>query len=540
MAFHYTILLKFLLAILALSCTLTAVGQSWAWAQRFGGAGNISCDRMQADENGIYIAGSFQDSVFFDTQKLQAEGARDVYLTALDQEGNVRWTTAGSSIDDDDIGGMAINGAGDIYLAGSFWLSGLFANVKLTAQVGIRAIFLIKYNSDGQIQWGISISGTGAKQVNDIALDANGNILLTGFFQDSLLLPNRALVSMGERDAFVAKYDPNGQFLWAQQAGLEGNSRGVGLATDSENAVVVSGTFDRSIQFGDSLAFMANTSDNDVFVAKYDAAGSLLWAKKAGGVFEDRTAALATDAEDNIYLTGSFAGRLTLDSTLEILSVGNNDNFYLLRYTPDGAADWARSIGSLETEQATSLAIHSSTIVVGGYYRGSFEVDGLQLINPGDDFDGFVAGFSLDGQARWLEPILGNTVLLNTAVANAPEERVLVGGTFQGEALFDNQVLAAEAGFDIYVAELAEVVTPVREVGRSPNIRVYPNPTNDLIFIETDSEIMDIQVLDTFGRTVFTSQKMTSLSLAFLPKGIYFLQIKTAGAKMQVVRVVRQ
>ncbi len=519
---------------------MTAVGQNWQWAQRFGGSGSISCDRLQVDENTVYLAGSFQDSVFFGTEQLQSEGARDIYLTALDRQGNVRWTNTGSSIDDDEVGGLVVSPNGGVYLTGSYWGAGIFGDLSLSAQVGVRAIFLIKYAADGQIEWGKSISGTMAKQVNDMALDNDGNILLTGFFQDSLLLGGQALVSQGERDIFVAKYDPDGQFLWAQRAGAEGNSRGISVAADTENAVVVSGIFDRAIQFSDSLAFAANTFDNDVFVAKYDVDGRLLWAKKAGGVFDDRTSKLVTDTENNIYLTGNFAGRLTLDSTLEILSNGNNDNFYLLRYAPDGTPRWARSLGSMATEQATTLALNGSTLIVGGYYLGSFEVDGLQLTNPETGFDGFVAGFSLEGRGRWLAPVLGNSVLLNTAVASTPEGQVLVGGTFEGEALFDDQVLTVGAGFDIYVAELAESVTPVSEVRLSPQIRVYPNPTTDLIFIETGAEIRNVRVTDTFGKTVLSSRKTSTLSLGLLPKGIYFVQVRTADANMQVLRVVRQ
>jgi len=478
--------------------------------------------------------------VFFGTQKLRSEGARDVYLTALDRQGNVRWTTTGSSIDDDDVGGLIVGRDGEVYLTGSYWLSGLFSNVKLTAQVGVRAIFLLKYDANGNIEWANSISGTMAKQANDLALDNEGNVLLTGFFQDSLLLGNQTLVSQGERDIFVAKFSPEGQLLWAQQAGAEGNSRGISIATDADNAVVVSGFFDLAIQFSDSLVFTANTSDNDVFVAKYDADGSLLWAKKAGGVFDDRTSDLVIDAENNSYLTGNFAGRLTLDSTFEILSNGNNDNFYLLSYAPDGTPRWARSLGSVATEQATALALNGSTLAVSGYYLGSFEVDGLQLTNPGTGFDGFVAGFSLEGQGRWLAPIPGDEVVLNTAVTSTPDERVLVGGTFQGEVVFDGEVLPSQAGFDIYVAELAERVTPVSEVGLSPKIRVYPNPTTDLIFIETEADIRDVRVTDTFGKTVLLSKKTAVLSLGLLPKGIYFVQVRTADANMSVVRVVRQ
>lgn len=515
-----------------------ATGQNWAWAQHYVGTGSASCDRITTDAEGaIWMTGSFQGELILGDSLFQQTRQRDIYLAKVKKSGAVEWATRAGSSDDDEVKGLAVDADGNSYLAGTFWIEGIFDTITLRAELPGRAIFLAKYNAQGRIQWARSISGSGSKQLNDLALDAVGNIYLTGFFQE-LRVPGHSRTATGTRDAFVVKFDTTGTLHWVTQLGLMGQTRGVGLALDSEQNVLVCGTFDGKVDFLQDTV-TANTFDNDVFIAKFSSEGELQWGRKAGGVLQDNTAGIITDAENNSYITGSFAGRMTLSDYLTIESIGFDENFYLLSYDPNGTPRWAKSIGSAATEQASAIAIDASSVIVSGYYLGRFTVDGLTIANSSDTFDGFVVGFDLQGQAQWLKAVPCTDVLLTTALTITAMGDIFAGGSFLGNAQFDTELLATDGSFDSFIAQLATAVTPIQEATVPAAFTLFPNPTPDKVFIQTSLSDFTIQVFDSFGRLVWTAENAKELSLAVLARGMYVVQLSRRGRAIERQFVVK-
>jgi hypothetical protein len=82
-------------------------------------------------------------------------------------------------------------------------------------------------------------------------------------------------------DIFVAKHDSSGQVLWARRAGDSGSDCGNGIAVDYLGNSYVTGFFSGTATFGSVI--LTGSGGTDVFVAKYDAGGELVWVQKAGG-----------------------------------------------------------------------------------------------------------------------------------------------------------------------------------------------------------------------------------------------------------------
>src|SRR5262249_53594941 len=145
--------------------------------------------------------------------------------------------------------------------------------------------FLAKYDNEGNVRWVRQAGGTASDGAGGVALDAKGNIyIIGGFSSPSMNLGGVVITNSGpsQYDIFLAKYDPGGNILWAKQAGgAEGFDSCSSIAVTETGDVYVSGYFGSSkAQFDGGIVLTNSGGLVDIFVAKYDSAGNVLWAKK--------------------------------------------------------------------------------------------------------------------------------------------------------------------------------------------------------------------------------------------------------------------
>ena len=189
--------------------------------------------------------------------------------------------------------GIAVDGSGNSYVTGKFSLSATFGpgetNETTLTGAGWDDIFVAKYDASGALVWAKRAGGTGLDVGVGIAVDGSGNSYVTGSFRGSPTFGpgetnETTLTSAGDIDIFVAKYDASGALVWAKRAGAPSlNDFGRGIAVDGSGNSYVTGLFEDSATFGPGeINETTLTGFVDIFVAKYDASGDLVWAKRAG------------------------------------------------------------------------------------------------------------------------------------------------------------------------------------------------------------------------------------------------------------------
>ena len=220
----------------------------------------------------------------------------------------LQWAKRAGGIVSGDAGtSTAVDGVGNIYLTGIFQGSATLglgeANETVLISASGEDMFVAQYNSSGALQWAKRAGGIGSDRGLSIAVNGLGNIFLTGLFNGSATFGlgeanQTTLTSGGGNDIFLAQYDSSGALQWARRAGGSGTDQGVGIAADGLGNVYVTGFFFGSAIFGQGQASqttLTSAGDRDMFVAKYDFIGTLLWAKRSGGTGADRGFAIATD-----------------------------------------------------------------------------------------------------------------------------------------------------------------------------------------------------------------------------------------------------
>jgi hypothetical protein len=204
---------------------------------------------------------------------------------------------------------------GNIYVTGYFANSTInFGSITLTntSVDGSPDIFIVKYDSTGRVIWAKSAGGTKGDVAMSISTDAECNIYIAGYFySEQLAFDSIAIINTNDStdDIFIAKYDLAGHAIWAREAGGGSFDYATGVSTDKNGNVYVTGAFSSpNVRFDNEMLYNSDSikGKEDVFIAKYDSAGMLLWSRKAGGQSSDVSNSICTDSACNVFIAGFF------------------------------------------------------------------------------------------------------------------------------------------------------------------------------------------------------------------------------------------
>jgi hypothetical protein len=302
----------------------------------------------------------------------------------------------------------------------------------------------------GQLQWVKTMSDlTGGNLIpRGIAADASGNAVVAGYFTGTANFGGGAITSAGGADAFVAKYNAQGSFLWAVQLASVGDDVANAVAIDGQGNVIVTGYYYGTMNFGgvtlSSRANPAGGSSMDIFVAKYSASGALIWAQSFGGAYNDQGFALAVDGGNNVFLAAQVQNTATFGGVTLSSSTYSSD-IALAKLTPAGAILWAERWGSSGSysDYAYGLATDASgNVVVTGQLGGPSNLGGGLTSTGG----GFVSKYSTaNGSYIWSKVISGagpTTIAADPSTGNI----IISGGCSAGTDFGGGPITATGGG----------------------------------------------------------------------------------------------
>jgi hypothetical protein len=316
---------------------------NFLWVKTAGGPGGDYSHCMAVDGAGnSYVAGEIEQTVNFGGGvTLTSNGDNDVFIAKYNTNGGLVWAKKmGGSNKSDKALGICISG-NMLYLTGKFEGTANFAGTTLSASGGYE-IFVAKYSTDGVFQWVKKAGGSGNDEGYAVSADISGNCYVTGYFSGNASFSGVPLSSNGAQDIFIAKYNSSGTILWAKKAGGTAADYGHGIKVDNSSRVFVTGGFRLKSTFG-SYTMTAQKGDADIFVARYDANGNVVWVKKAGGSINDYGRAIATDANSNVYITGNYGQKATFGTYT--LTGTDLTEIYFASYDLNGNFRWALKAG---------------------------------------------------------------------------------------------------------------------------------------------------------------------------------------------------
>ena len=363
----------------------------------------------------------------------------------------------------------------------------------------------------------------------------------------------------GLSDVFLVKYDPSGNVLWAKSAGgtINGDDQGKSVSTDNSGNILITGEFSSTaIQFGGTTLKNSDTSkfasSNDIFLAKYDPSGNVLWAKSATGLIsgsEDFSNSITTDKSDNVIITGSFEsdsikfGGITLKNTKKFTTA---DDIFLVKYDKNGNVIWAKSKGGsmLSADVGTSVKTDAfDNIVTTGSIFDPYQ---NIYVSKYDSYGNLLWSISPDyyrSTQNNFEPVVSRSVTFDKF------GNILVTGNFDAFISFGSTKLGSTGtpvSSSIFVAKLSSTVTVGLETSSTDaGMLVSPNPFNNSTLIQLPEVVnnAEIIVIDLSGKKVLSERfigKEYILEKGKMSPGVYFVHINDEQHQYPVTKIVVQ
>lgn len=391
---------------------------------------------------------------------------------------NFQWARSIGGVQSDEGRSITIDASGNVITLGVFQSTvdldpgpGTFTVVA----AGAIDVFISKLDAAGNFIWGKSIGGSGAYlQAHGIKTDASGNIYYVGEVQGIADFdPGAGITTINgvNNDIYISKLDPTGNFLWAKKVGASNVESARALVLDAVGNIYYTGSFTGTVDFDPGTTTFTlsspGTNKQDIFVSKLDGSGNFIWAKNMGGTADDIGYAIAIDANNNVYTTGSFSATADFDPGVGVVSftAAASTDMFISKLDPNGNYIWAKQF---TCALGKGIAVDNNfNVYTTSSFSGNVDFDpgpGTFTMATGviGDADIFISKLDISGNFVWAKKLGG----LNTnpddglAITLDASNNVYSTGYFSGTGDFDpgpgtyTMTSAGGTNNDVFVSKL--------------------------------------------------------------------------------------
>jgi hypothetical protein len=424
------------------------------WATAGAGLKNEKTRAINVDREGnVYLAGEATDEVKFGGQSIKSAGGMDFFVAKLNPKGEFLWARMGGGSQVDRGYGVAPDGDGNCYVTGHYQSTDAdFSGTKLPTR-GDYDVFVAKYDRDGKLQWIKTAGGKGYDYGHGIAVDPNGDIVVTGAvvgeadFGDDVKIAN----DPGSH-IFCAKYRRDGKLVWAKAATGKAGGSGHGVAVDGKGNIYIGGSSSGSGQFGDKP--LVTPKGASAVVAKLSPAGDVLWITQQFGTPSCLFHEITCDQEGRVWASGMFKGQATLGSET-VATTGEKDADALLcHFDTDGKLLWSKAGQGAGIDYGLGISTDGKgNSYLTGEFSETFKLAGAELRSRGST-DVYVAKFDANGELRWIAHAGGDKGENAYTIVCDAKGNLFLGGSFTGTSNYDDATMTSAGGGDLYGAKL--------------------------------------------------------------------------------------
>lgn len=364
---------------------------NFVWAKQIRGGSIAAGSAIAFHAGSVYITGYYRGTVDFDpgpgefnmTSVAPLSTNWDICILKLDADGNFGWAKSIGGLGSESARKMRVDAAGNLVIACSMGSTTDFdpgPGVTEFTSAGGGDFVITKYNPSGDLLWAKHFGGSGFDEVYEMNLDATGNILAVGGFNNAVDFDpgpgNFPMTSSAGTDAFVVKLSSNGDFNWARPFRGNGSQILYGITSDASGNSYMTGRFESSIDIdpGPGVNDISSTGGNDGIILKLAADGEVIWGKVLTGNLNQEGNDIAISEEGNLYISGSFSGTTDFDLgplTSNLTAIGQLNPF-LGVYTANGDLVWVKQFSATITHM---LLTPSDNVIHYGTFRDSVDFD---------------------------------------------------------------------------------------------------------------------------------------------------------------------
>ena len=254
-----------------------------------------------------------------------------------------------------------------------------------------------------QWNWAVSAGdGSNVDQCYGIATDSQGNAYWVGSVRGTSQFGCGTITTGSNTAGVLAKYDAAGNCQWVRSVLVTfDDALTYGIAIDAEDRVYITGSYNGNADFGNGITLGSYTGD-DIFLARYDVSGNCLWARRAGSSSNDEARGVAVSSSGDVFITGSVGGS-TVRFDPVLITNNNQRQIFVARYDSTGTVQWAKiGTGLGQSKSARAISVANDRLFITGQLSFSIsEFDGLPISTTSNSGKAYVLACDLDGNAIW-------------------------------------------------------------------------------------------------------------------------------------------
>jgi len=506
-------ILNGLIILLAFSGFKPAISQTVNWSSQIGG---LAWDRGRGivDKHGyFFIAGSFDGPwCYINSDTLVDKGKNNIFFAKYDQSGHELWAQClggdnSPAWTDDQFGFVYYDSISDChYLAGNFWGPAHFGTFSLTSQRD--DIFLAKYDPDGNCIWAKSYGGVGFDDCRGITTDRNGNIFMCGATSDVALFDSISV----ERGGFLAKFDSLGNCIWAKhEVNYESSSnsmlRFMNIKIISNTDILVDGCTAKDGILQIDTITINHPGLASSMICRFDGNGNIKWIKEGLSTYTEMVSEIGLDSAENIYFTGHFYDSIWFGSN-KLVSGSHEHEMFLVKYDKNGDFQWAKKANATMAEGKTVVCDPAGNVYVTGDFSGFADFEGFN-INSYSDQDMFLARYSPAGQCLGVVHAGGSSE--GFGVTQDSGGNPIVTMEFMDTLTLGSETYISHGLTDILIAKYA-AITGMNDYqkNKTPQLYIYANPSNGKCNIVLPQDLLqeeniEMRIYDQSGKLIYSS-----------------------------------
>lgn len=428
---------------------------SYVYAKQY--ANHTIQETFHKSNGNLLVSGYFSGTFDFDTgagvAELTSSGSNDYFIAEYDTDGNfVDAISPDGAANDNSIAQLCVDASDNIILAANLAAPLDFDPVgDDLLEIGTaNDIGIAKYDDALNYLWSGNIGQyfTGNQYTRDTYTDDAGNVYIVGDFIGAVDFDPSAseyyLFAEGGTDGFFAKYDSNGNFVFAKSIAGTNNVYARAIALDNSNNIFLTGDFNSTADFNPQGGGAELSGANCIFVAKYDSNGQYINAIAMSGSSTFGSKDIDIDNNSNVYIAGNFYQTADFDGSAGTanMTASNHDIFYA-KYDSDLNYIYAKQLNSGGNDYGFSIKVDKTTGE--GYVAGSYGAS-----------TGFNK-FDASGNSVFQKTFANNLGTNNFAIALDESNNIYMTSGFTGTVDFDPDAgtanLTSNGGFDIVLAK---------------------------------------------------------------------------------------
>jgi hypothetical protein len=501
--------------------------QSWQWAQAPINVGSSTGKAITIDPSGnvcvAYDAITSSPPNYMNAY--MCSGAEGILAKHSASGQLIWWRGIGARI----VSAVTTDKAGNIFVTGDIINSGIFCGSNASQQItlngtpGTQETFVAKYDPSGNLMWAKLWQITNNMSTpEDIKTDASGNVYVPIYYGPNG--PN------GGGFFTLVKYDTQGTIVWQTPPVFRLWTKAIDV--DDTGNSYMTGIFRDTVTIGSTV--LTTTATANVFVAKIDNSGNVVWAKKEGTGYGEGTG-ISLDKNGSVYVTGWFVGHSTFGTTtLTGCNVQPAACAFILKYALSGASLWATELNVMWTHiAADSLGCYIGTgnelMVVRYNTAGAIQ----WTINP----------TAQNGYVNWMTDIVTDRKN-NCYLTGSIHDNVILGSTSLNQT-------PQRVNFG-FIAKINEGTTTAihKQTENKNRFKIFPNPARNVITIINEepsgNQNATIRIYNITGEQVYSKVLAggngirEKIDLSEFPQGIYFVETGSEGKKELTKLIVEE